>query len=312
MKANNEWEGKSGNQLKPEYYQTWADYHIKYLDLMKASDISFYAISTGNEPSFAPKLPFIGMNWNASNQGKWLAENLAPTLKKSQHSDVEIHAFDDNRNVLPDYMQQMVSANKEALDYISAIGVHGYFDNEISGDVIDALYTEFGKPVLYTEMCFGVTGPVSSDGPMLGNWTHAEKMISILMDSLQHDVVAYIDWNMVLNMQGGPNYVHNVVDSPIIVNEDFTEIYKQPMFYVMAHFSKFLPIGSRRINTNIVHSNGSDTVKVVTFKRNDDKITVIMYNPHDNETVSVKVIDKLKGSIELLLQPKSLNTLIFT
>lgn len=48
MKSNNEWTGYS--YLKPEYYQTWAEYHLQYLRLMAAQNVSYWAISTGNEP----------------------------------------------------------------------------------------------------------------------------------------------------------------------------------------------------------------------------------------------------------------------
>lgn len=37
-------------------------------------------------------------------------------------------------------------------------------------------------------------------------------------------------------MEGGPNWVKNFVDSPIIVNAKKDEFYKQPMFYAMGHF----------------------------------------------------------------------------
>lgn len=48
MKSNNDWTGFSS--LKPEYYRTWAEYHLQYLRLMAARNISYWGISTGNEP----------------------------------------------------------------------------------------------------------------------------------------------------------------------------------------------------------------------------------------------------------------------
>lgn len=48
MKTNNAWSGRSA--LKPEYYQTWADYHIRYLSLMAAANLPLWGITTGNEP----------------------------------------------------------------------------------------------------------------------------------------------------------------------------------------------------------------------------------------------------------------------
>lgn len=48
MKTNNAWSGYGS--LKEEYYDTWANYHLKYLNLMAAKNIKYWAITTGNEP----------------------------------------------------------------------------------------------------------------------------------------------------------------------------------------------------------------------------------------------------------------------
>lgn len=48
MKTNNEWTGFG--ILKDEYYRTWAQYHLRFLEVMQRNNVSFWAISTGNEP----------------------------------------------------------------------------------------------------------------------------------------------------------------------------------------------------------------------------------------------------------------------
>ena len=49
-------------------------------------------------------------------------------------------------------------------------------------------------------------------------------------------MTGWTDWNLCLDLTGGPNWVGNTVDAPIIVNATSQEYYKQPMFYAMAHF----------------------------------------------------------------------------
>lgn len=56
------------------------------------------------------------------------------------------------------------------------------------------------------------------------------------MQDLLNWSIGWIDWNLALNMQGGPNWVKNFVDSPIIINAEAEEFYKQPMYYVLAQF----------------------------------------------------------------------------
>uniref|UniRef100_A0AAV2MCJ2 Glucosylceramidase n=1 Tax=Knipowitschia caucasica TaxID=637954 RepID=A0AAV2MCJ2_KNICA len=53
---------------------------------------------------------------------------------------------------------------------------------------------------------------------------------------LNHYVVGWTDWNLALDNTGGPNWVKNFVDSPIIVDAQNDIFYKQPSFYAMAHF----------------------------------------------------------------------------
>lgn len=39
--------------------------------------------------------------------------------------------------------------------------------------------------------------------------------------------------NLAVNVQGGPNWVGNYVDAPIIVSNTSDEFYKQPMYYAI-------------------------------------------------------------------------------
>ncbi|KAL3287229.1 hypothetical protein HHI36_001706 [Cryptolaemus montrouzieri] len=66
MKINNEYYGLRG-ELKTEYYQTWADYFLKFLKAYKEQGFEFWAITPGNEPLLA-RIPHVKINsvaWNA-------------------------------------------------------------------------------------------------------------------------------------------------------------------------------------------------------------------------------------------------------
>ncbi|KAJ8943384.1 hypothetical protein NQ314_009751 [Rhamnusium bicolor] len=72
----------------------------------------------------------------------------------------------------------------------------------------------------------------------LGSWARGAKYIEDIFDNLQYGAGGWVDWNMALDETGGPNFIDNMVDSPIIVNATQQEFYKQPMFYAIGHFSK--------------------------------------------------------------------------
>ncbi|KAF8357322.1 hypothetical protein PRIPAC_92317, partial [Pristionchus pacificus] len=78
----------------------------------------------------------------------------------------------------------------------------------------------------------------------LGFFFRAERYAHSIIEDLDNWVAGWVDWNMALDTQGGFTWAGNYVDAPIVV--DGEEFYKQPMYYAMAHFSKFLKPGSRR------------------------------------------------------------------
>lgn len=80
---------------------------------------------------------------------------------------------------------------------------------------------------------------------------------------------------MVLDTIGGPTYILNFCDAPIIVNATSQEFYKQPMFYILGHFAKFLPRDSYRIDFV-----SSSNVSLTAFKRPDDGTVVIILNKY--------------------------------
>lgn len=51
-----------GSYIKDDMYQPWADYFVKFLDAYKQNNISFWGITTGNEPKTAfldAKIPSV-------------------------------------------------------------------------------------------------------------------------------------------------------------------------------------------------------------------------------------------------------------
>lgn len=80
---------------------------------------------------------------------------------------------------------------------------------------------------------------------------------------------------MALDLNGGPTYIENYVDSPIIVNATADEFYKQPMFYALGHISKFIPKHSVRVQSVASYN---DNVEVVAVRRPDNAVTIVILN----------------------------------
>lgn len=309
MKSNNDWTGPS--VLKHEFYQTWADYHVKYMELMEKEGINFWAISTGNEPMNGVIgwgfVKFMSLGWTPPGQGEWIADNLGPTIRNSTFRDVKILVGDDQRFLFPWYFNLMRNLNEKAFGYVDGFGVHFYWDQFVSPRVMDETAKMFpGKLLLNTESCLG-DKPYQVHGPVLGSWERGVEYFEAYLQDLQHSVNGWIDWNLWLDENGGPNYVNNTVDSPVIVNATANEAYKQPMFYAIGHFSKFIKEGAVRVDTK----SDNSFVDVVGFERQDKVMVLVVQNKHTSRKVRLEIQDNRRNGKVLELAPNSFHTVVY-
>lgn len=108
-----------------------------------------------------------------------------------------------------------------------------------------------------------------------------------------------------LNTIGGPNYAKNYVDAPIITNSTSGEIYKQPMFYAIGHFSRFITEGSVRIDVKTTN----EMVKTVGFRRTDGNIVLILFN-QNMLPIDLTVVDD-KREVVLTIPASTLQTVVY-
>lgn len=94
------------------------------------------------------------------------------------------------------------------------------------------------KIILNTESCIG-DKPLQFHGPILGSWIRATIYIDALFQNLLHSVNGWVDWNILLDEQGGPNYVQNFVDAPIIINSTGMKIIHLDRLNLIVFFFRF-------------------------------------------------------------------------
>nr|CAH7746787.1 unnamed protein product [Callosobruchus chinensis] len=163
--------------------------------------------------------------------------------------------------------------NEAVEKYIDGIGIHWYADRLVSSSKLTQTYEAFpGKFMVSTEASLGFIPLLPH--VVLGSWDRAERYAFDIMDDINNYVGGWVDWNMVLDTDGGPTYISNFLDSPIIVNATAGEFYKQPYFYVIGHFSKFVPRSSVRIE--VAHSDKDLTVSA--FRRPDNGTALVILN----------------------------------
>ena len=239
MKSNNALNGQG--YLLPEYYQVWADYYVKFIEAYKEEGISMWGLTAQNEALVAgnsPNFAWNCMGWNASSQATWIGQNLGPSLEAAGFEDIKIMAFDDQRPLLYRW-EDGIMEDADAAKYVDGWAVHWYVDFLGGPGVLDSVHEKYPeKFILFSEACTG-SYPWDLQKVLLGSWERGQEYINDIITNLNHWSTGWTDWNLVLDMNGGPNWANNEVDAPIIVNQETDEFYKQPMYYTLHTSASF-------------------------------------------------------------------------
>ncbi|KAI1716634.1 glycosyl hydrolase family 30 TIM-barrel domain-containing protein [Ditylenchus destructor] len=313
MKTNGHMKG--GGQLKGEfngkYYETYAKYFVKFLEEYNKHGINYWGLTIENEPGAGaiPDYAWQAMYLSPKMQRDFAYYLLSPALKASEvGKNIKLMAHDDQRDQLLKAAEDIYD-DQEKSSAIDGLGVHWYSQSPF--DVLSKVHDiKPDKFILSTEACTGYNE--GEHIPLLGDWHRAEQYAVDILQSLRNWVVGWIDWNLALDMQGGPNWVGNNVDAPILVNATADEFLKQPIFYALAHFSTFVLPGSVRVDS--ISEGGSDesSLQHVAFRTSEGRRVLVLLNTHPNQTFTVQVQDvKISGSAHISLPAKSFVTVLW-
>lgn len=295
------------------YYKTWANYFVRFLQEYERNGIHFWGLTAENEPTagFDPTYPFQSLGFTPALQRDFIKFDLGPALEKAGYGPdkIALMILDDMRAFLP-LWANLVLKDKDAAKYIAGVAVHWYLDSVTDPARLDETHDAFpDKFILATEACMG-DKPWIKEKVQLGSWDRAENYSHDILQDLQHWVTGWVDWNLALDKQGGPNWVKNFVDSPIIVDAEAREFYKQPMYYALAHFTKFLPRGSMRVASRQDSGDGSD-LEFGAFKTPEGATVAIVLNPTSSES-NIQLKDASRGTTyKKTITPRSIYTFVW-
>ncbi len=190
---------------------------------------------------------------------------LGPVLRRD-HPNVLIMTYDHNKDYMVDWASDLVS-DPDALSYVDGMAFHWYgagADRFLDGSygwnnvkkVSKSLVLQHGKFLLSSECCHcpGV------DTTLDGSWYRAEKTVHEIIADLNAGASGWVDWNLILNYEGGPNHAGNLCDSPATASMSFNNFTLGPMYYVISHISKFVSPGSRVIDSVAVGRYNATTL----------------------------------------------------
>ena len=118
MKTN---ENTKGGSLKPEFYDAYAQYFVKYIQGMKAAGIRIDAITVQNEPLHPGNNPSLLMP--AEQQAEFIKKSLGPAFRTAK-LDTKIIVYDHNAD-RPDYPISILN-DQDVRQYVNGTAFHLY------------------------------------------------------------------------------------------------------------------------------------------------------------------------------------------
>jgi glucosylceramidase len=306
MKDNGEM--NHGGKLLKQYYPLWAAYFIRFIDELKKRGIDTWAVSVQNEP--AARQTWDSCEWTATEEAEFAVTHLGPALEKRagvEGKRIKILVWDHNRDILWERFSESMSV-AGATQYIDGAAFHWY-----SGDQYDNLAKVAqafpDKALIFTEGCI-------EGGARLGSWFPGERYAHNIINDLNHGCTGWIDWNIALDMRGGPNHVGNLCDAPILVDTNSGELHYQSSYYYIGHFSRFVKPQAQRVDLTVnpyrtpatIDGLVGNMMEYCAFKNTDDTVVLVALNR--TEADMVFELCYAGETVVLTCPPRAIQTLI--
>ncbi len=266
MKTNQE--RNHGGKLLPEYRKQWAECMAAYASHYRKAGCDVRRMSIQNEPEAAQ--PWDSCLWTAQEEGEFAADFLAPALEKAGCPDIAILAWDHNKEGLFRRAEGTlaVPGSEKA---VRGFGFHWYTGDHF--DTLRAVHERWPKKELwFTEGCveYGRFGRMSA-------LYKAEMYAHDILGNLNAGICGSMDWNLLLDAEGGPNHAGNFCEAPIMLNEDGSDFILQSEYYYIGHFSRFIRPGA----VCIMSSSWNSQIETVSFENPDKSRVLVALNRTD-------------------------------
>lgn len=314
-----------GGKLLAEFNDTFSLYFSKYLKAYKNEGIDIWGITVINEPHGN------GNNWESTlfspeEMTLFVQNHLGPKLEKDGWKDVKILGYDQNRAGLPEWVDAMYK-NEATSKYFAGTAIHWY-ESTFDYFAKELQYAHSKAPNKYlieTEGCidseiphwqddawywkkeatdWGWDWASEKDKPLHPKYAPVNRYATDIIGCINNWVDGWVDWNMVLDRQGGPNWFKNWCVAPVIVDDKNDEVYFTPLYYVMAHFSKFMRPGAFKIGCTL---NNKEII-ATAVKNLDGTIAIAVFNPTERiQTIAIQLNKKNK---KITIDANALQTII--
>lgn len=295
----------TGGRLKPSCYQTYAEYFVKWVQVMESEGFDIHALTMQNEPLNPGNSMSLVMPWQDQKE---FVKVLGPAMEKAGLGDVQLLLFDHNFNYDDKDGQNNyplnIYADPEAYRWSDGSAWHSYGGSVNELDEIQATYPE--KSIYFTEASIGEW-----------NYKFADCLIndysSLFLGTLKRGGLGVTLWNMMLDDKNGPyspqdGSCKTCYGGVTIKSSDYSTIVKNSHWFNVAHASAVVKPGARKMETS--GFNFPSGFECQMFLNPDGTIGVLMLNSQAsvqqvvfiNDSFTVKYNVPAKSLVSLMWQ----------
>lgn len=279
-----------GGKLRPDCYDVYADYLIKYIQAYAAEGITIHSMTVQNEPEYSTAA-YPCMDMTAEEQKVFIRDHLGPKMATAGVT-TKIVLFDHNCDN-PDYPIHILN-DSIARQYAAGSGFHLY-KGEINA-LCKVKEAHPDKDLYFTEQSGGGWAP---DFDQNVRW-YAGHLFAGAMNCWSRNVLL---WNLALDEDHGPkNFGCQDCYGVVTVRSDGT-IGHNGEYYAIGHYGKAVQPGAIRLESK------ADGLSAVAFKNPDGTIVylAVYYGTSDRP---MKITDG-ERSFEYTFRPGEVATFLF-
>lgn len=259
-----------GGSLRKKYYGMWASMVARYVAEYAREGISVSRVTVQNEPM--ARQTWESCLFTSQEEAEFAARHLRPALDDAGLCNVEILVWDHNKDRIIERVDETL-AEPEADKAVGGVAFHWY-----SGDHFEALAetvrTHPDKEFIFTEGCVEYSRDrEASQGRKAEQYAHD------MIGNLNAGANGFVDWNVLLDEQGGPNHVGNFCEAPLMYDREQGELIINRSYYYIGHFSRFVERGAHRC----LVSRFTDAVECAGFVNPDGARVLVVLNKSDGE-----------------------------
>ncbi len=259
MKDN---ENLNAGSLQSQYYDAFANYHVKFVEAYAAHGLPIDSLTPQNEPEHETN-SYPSMAMSAEEQKVFVRDHLGPAIENAG-LNTRLLLLDHNWDLANYPLSILADANAYA--YVDGTAFHCYAGDVDAQTAVHNAYPE--KGVWFTE-CSG--GDWATDFADNMTWN----MQNLVIGNFRNYGKSLLLWNLALDENDGPqNGGCSNCRGVVTINQTTDAVDYNVKYYVLGHVTKFVDPGAYRIDSTAFIEGGPENV---AFHNPDGSIVLIVH-----------------------------------